>query len=836
MAASELPAALVWSPTLANHDPDPPLAPEDSVFGDASWFSSGSGAAEFSSGAEANSAWFSSGESQPQFYGYASVPVEAQWFSSGDNVGTFNGFFDTITISAAWLASGDNGGRGQAQFYGERAYTARCEGAFTYDPLGGPEWDGTLRREPEIIVQQQVSDSPSVSTFTDEDEPALGQNVQLDMNDGHGVIMGGTVQSYTTRYEGQPDDGTGPNDHLVHDVNVADYLFLLNKRRPFACYTNQPADVVAQDLRTRFAPPDFSGAGIVAGLPNITVTFDGTLDYSGCMSVVAARIAGHYRVDKDKVIHLFQDDPTPGPDVIDDNNQLLLRDQPLTITRDISQLRNRVFVKGASAKLLADSAIGATELEIDGLDMFSETGGEAIIGCDRFTYAGVAKTLIYPPPDASLMVPPVITGQQYVAPGNLYLDGPIRTHVRYSAAYVFNGKESPRSTPREVSLFDYNPGFSAPSVTFIPYGGFLPAGAHEWVLVFRSTGGGILYDVNIGDSGGGGFVMGAVEIVWNAGTSISNDLRIESVTLYRKATFPGGDPGPAGTSGGWYHAVETQPWNLAGTYTFFDGKADESLGNSLPWDEGLYTFQRYSTIGARVVLDTLTARNSATNNGAQQLKIYREEAFNGGNSWTEPQLCMTFDTTENITASDPLQTEDLKNTSAHLYALGEEATNTTVTPPAPKPKTRLILYGISGLDEAHFEGDDVSIFVQRDDLPSQIAMATIEGGDGLHEFMVVDTNLRSNAELIVRGDAELTLFKDPIITVNYSSFDSKHEPGGTVEFNLSRPPLVASLKITEVKIDKVHYQHGHVARYNVTASSVKFTLQDLLRRTILRPY
>jgi len=826
---SEFPPQIIWAPAINSHDPNPPLPLETSTgLVDATLqVTDNLGTFNAASGALADAAWFASGGSAAEFSGVAAGAIEASW-SSVDNLGELNAWAVSGTDDATWFASGVPSA---VNFYGERAFTARCEGAYTFDPLGGPAWDGTLRREPEILVQTQANDSPTSSTFTDEEEPALGQNVQLDMNDGHGIILGGTVQSYVTRYEGM-------TDQLAFDTTIADYLWLLNKRRPFGCFTNVPADEVAQTLRVGFAPPDFSGAGIVPGLPAITVEFDGSLDYTGCMSVICSRLGGaKFKVDRDKVIYLFYDDPAPGPDPIDDDNELLLRDQPLTITRDASQLRNRVFVKGASSKLMADSAIGASEIEIDGFDIWSPVGGEAIIGCDRFTYAGVMQTLVYPPPDASLQVPRSINSNQLISPGNLIEVGPIRTTVRYSAAYVFNGKESQRSAPLGPSpaVARFNPGYGV-STNFLPFAGFLPAGTHTWSLAFRDTGGGLYYDHNIGWVSAGGGDVGAMELHWNAGNSFINERRIATVVLFRKANIPGGDPGPPGSVGGWYYEVASQPFVPGNTlYDFTDGKANASLGNALPWDVSPHPL-KYDTIGNRIVVGTLAVRSEAYGVGATQVKIYREEKYNGNfdNTWTTPQVVMTFNTTAPPTGDTSI--EDTRATTAHLYATGEAPSNETNTPPPPQPKVRLVLHGVVGLDEAHGEGDEVSLFVQVDDLTAQIEAATREGGDGLHEFMVVDGALRSNSELRARGNAELTLFKDPIVTVSYSSFDSKHTPGGTVEFNLTRPAFVASLKITEVRIDKIHYDHGHVARYNVTASSVKFTLQDLLRRTILRPY
>lgn len=739
--------------------------------------------------------------------------LEGSWFASGQSAADFHPD-TTPVVQGAWFASGAS----ITDWYGYRGWVARCVGAFTYDPLAGPVWDGTLRRDPEVIAQVATNDSPTSSSFTDEDEPALGSNVVLDFSDGHGVVGTGTVQSYTTRYEGK-------TDQLAHDVTVASYLWLLNKRRPFGCYTDTPADEVAEDLRVRFAPSDFSGAGIVSGLPNITVSFDGTLDYSGCMSVICARIAGYFKVDGDKVIYLFQDDPAPGPDVIDDNNQLLIRDQQLSIHRDISQIRNRVFVRGAAARLLAPSAVGATTLDIDGLDIFNPTGGEAIIGCDRFTYTGVLRTLIYPPPEASDQVPGLPSATDHLGRFSRSVVGPIRTVVKYSTSMVFDGKESPRSAEREFDYHRMSSSFGSLLWSFEEGAGFCPAGSHSWWFGVRATDGSMRYGQNgIATSR---FVDG--KYVFRASCSFpQNDLRPAEVVLFREATYGGVTD---------YHEVDSQPY-VDGTVNYFleDGKDDASLGNARPKspDPSFSTFFQYDSVGARVyLLGSSLNLVSAFNQGASVVKVYRREGFDGGDAFTLPQLVMTLAPTDN----PETYYEDTKQTSVLRFQVGESEVNApSVTPPPAPPKVRLVLTGVSGLDEAHLEGDEVAIFIQRDDLTSQVDMAEIEGGDGLHEFMVVDTALRSVAELAVRGDAELQLFAQPIVTVNYSSFDPKHTPGGTVEFNLTRPQLVASLKITEVRIDKVHYEHGHVARYNVTASSVKFTLQDLLRRTILRPY
>lgn len=731
----------------------------------------------------------------------------AKWGAGGTSDAQFVGSSGASGVFTA-------GGSSAVQWAGRRLRVATAPLAFTFLPLGGPTWEGTVRREPEVLIQKALNDSPSSTTFTDEEDSPLGANVQLDMLDGFGVVAGGTVQSKRMRYEGR-------TDALAFDLGVADYLFLLNKRRPFASFVDTSATIVAQYIFDNFAPFGFT-ADIEPNLPPITVLFDGSLDYSGCMSQICSLIQGYFKVDNDRVVYLFLEDPTPGPAVIDDNNMLLIRDQPLTVDSDISQLRNRVFVKGDAANLMLPTAPGATVLEVDGVDIFSETGGQGIINGDVFSYTGFQRTFVYPPPDASSFTP---GGLVAFADNNQC--GRIKTRVRYLVAFVIEGKASqlgPVSAPAEIFQMQ-GFGGSISSIEITPAGGQVPFAASSWIFgAYDQLGGIAVNGMSFGTSG----VLNPTQSVKFNGLPIINDPRaggriawrreLVGATKFREA-FRVPAPAPTAT----------------------DVKADASLGPLIPHtnpaEDGNGASQ-YNTTGCKSFIYGVPIGPT----GTSARRIYRQEqygydVFNPNNSgaWTEPELCMTID--DNVTQGAPGDMiEDTKPTRVFSWSSTVNPGNPLPPPPPPPPpKLRLILVGVTGLDYAHEESDDVAIWIQRDDFASQLSMATIEGGDGVHEYLIADSKLRSNDALAARGDAELALFAQPIITVRYSSFDP-HEPGGTVEFNLSRPPIVGTLKVMEVRIDKVHYQHGHAPRYNVTASSVRFTLQDLLRRAILRPY
>jgi hypothetical protein len=145
-----------------------------------------------------------------------------------------------------------------------------------------------------------------------------------------------------------------------------------------------------------------------------------------------------------------------------------------------------------------------------------------------------------------------------------------------------------------------------------------------------------------------------------------------------------------------------------------------------------------------------------------------------------------------------------------------------------------MLIGTSGIDIALVEGDDLALWVQRDDLTAQANLAALEGGDGIHEFFVNDTSLRSVADCNKRGDAELFLFKNPIVTVNYATTDIKTRSGKDAVITFGAPTnITKTLKILEVNIDRIGLPRPAFPRYTVKASSVKFSLSDLIRHVVL---
>jgi hypothetical protein len=144
------------------------------------------------------------------------------------------------------------------------------------------------------------------------------------------------------------------------------------------------------------------------------------------------------------------------------------------------------------------------------------------------------------------------------------------------------------------------------------------------------------------------------------------------------------------------------------------------------------------------------------------------------------------------------------------------------------------LTGVTGLTKALAKGAPVHIWVQRDDLVAQAAAAAREStaaytSDGIHEVLITDER-RGEASLTARCDAHLALFATPIVTATYATRDVKTASGKPVGITLTSPPIAEVLTIQDVTISEIDVAPGLAPRYTVTASSVRFSLDDLLRR------
>jgi hypothetical protein len=116
----------------------------------------------------------------------------------------------------------------------------------------------------------------------------------------------------------------------------------------------------------------------------------------------------------------------------------------------------------------------------------------------------------------------------------------------------------------------------------------------------------------------------------------------------------------------------------------------------------------------------------------------------------------------------------------------------------------------------------------------QQALAAIEGGDGVHEYLVTDGALDSGAACRARGNAELLLFQYVQVAIDYVTRDTKTRSGAMVAIDLPAPTGISgSFRISEVRIDQIDVANRLAPRFTVHCSNTKFSLMDLLRHVVL---
>lgn len=224
-----------------------------------------------------------------------------------------------------------------------------------------------------LTIRDILNDAPNTcSLVVDRVGPQVDQTLRVEIETdipGTGLLFTGTLQTDLTTYEGLPDQNAYP-------ATAIDDTARLNRRLPFGTWTDVAADVIANELRARFAPT-FTGNHIAQGLPAIRISFDGSETFIACLTRIAHMIGGYCKVD-DNDIYLFLEDEGINPPNPIDADHCFLDDPAISVERDVSQVRTRVYGKGHGEALLSDVLATEQLLPIVDAVMFNPNGGQAI--------------------------------------------------------------------------------------------------------------------------------------------------------------------------------------------------------------------------------------------------------------------------------------------------------------------------------------------------------------------------------------------------------------------------------------------------------------------------
>lgn len=118
--------------------------------------------------------------------------------------------------------------------------------------------------------------------------------------------------------------------------------------------------------------------------------------------------------------------------------------------------------------------------------------------------------------------------------------------------------------------------------------------------------------------------------------------------------------------------------------------------------------------------------------------------------------------------------------------------------------------GTGCINTALLQGDEVQVYVQRNDAAAQTALAALEGGDGIHEDWIEDS-LWTIAAATVKADAALLKFKNTDVRGSYQTYDTKTHVGASVAILLPSRGIATSVTLqrvtqTHVSPDRWSYQ------------------------------
>lgn len=197
-----------------------------------------------------------------------------------------------------------------------------------------------------LTITDQLNQSVDTATFRVQRiadigktyKPTLGEEVIIE--DTGTRIFAGLIVDYTENVESTLE--------ITYDIKCKDYTHLLDGKLVVEKYENMTIEDIIDDIVTTYAPSGFTTAGVSCPIVAKTVVFN-RVSFSACMEKLSRLTGYQWRVDYYKDIKFFERNSIGAPYNLEDNNDTYIFNS-LSLSNDISQLRNRVYVRGGEAK------------------------------------------------------------------------------------------------------------------------------------------------------------------------------------------------------------------------------------------------------------------------------------------------------------------------------------------------------------------------------------------------------------------------------------------------------------------------------------------------------
>lgn len=707
------------------------------------------------------------------------------------------------------------------------------------------------RRDPDITVSSQLNPGGNTSDFWigNDGEPQFAQ-IEIDDPVTGFKMFRGTVSQYTDEFEEQVTQAK-------HEITGIGPSWIFNKKRPFGSFTNVSLTTVINSLVTAYAP-DFTLNHLQTGLPTITIVFTGEELLMDAITR-AVQAAGNCRwyLDYNYDVHCYYVGspalPTPitrpGP-----TGSARPAVSTSNVAMVVSQYVGTSFSSTPGAHLFSyvweydDGELsayspwcaiaydGATQINLSNITAGPTVSGHVVVA-RRIYFALISNTF-----GASSGTPPDSRNFQPYS----FVRIPDNTTTSISLPYEFQNLGTP---PQWCGLFDYafapNAGFPVPQPATTPPA---PGGAPT-VANGSAIPGGLTYTP--------GHTVFAYSFLYEDGSEsaispsssgfVTDGTHAPEVTIAVGTTF--GSIQCIARKIYWAFAYSGTPTFDPQFYPSGYMVVPDNTSTVVGWDN-TYGFINPQFGSFSLAFYGVPLTTPALGPNPELDGLNPDDILDGDvNLMKDPPMIVTYDASQirnrvfirgagsNITTDANVGATIIQLPLGHPFSAtgGYVFIKSHVYQYSAATTTSITL--TSGLVEniRVANGDFAALWYQADDSDAQNWLATQEDGDGIHEYTIVDTSLATIYDMSRRAQAELAMFARAIVTVQYTTRDVKSLPGRSVVINLTNPPVSGTFIIQTVKTDQIDYTTDNtlLPRFQVTASNVRWTLDDFFRNVAL---
>jgi hypothetical protein len=187
-----------------------------------------------------------------------------------------------------------------------------------------------------------------IEKISTETKPEEGQEI---------VITKDSVKLFAGFLTSCREEEIGEADLLIYNVTAVDYTHYLQRKKVAENYQDKTLKEIIEDIVSNYVDSSVTTNNVSTGPTIASINFS-YIPPTACFDKLAEATNYSWYIDYDKDVHFFKREDNPAPEELTEDS---LNWRNLAITPNISQLRNRVYVRGG--KYLSDEQTQSFEAD-----------------------------------------------------------------------------------------------------------------------------------------------------------------------------------------------------------------------------------------------------------------------------------------------------------------------------------------------------------------------------------------------------------------------------------------------------------------------------------------